>query len=85
MEIPEAAIFYGSPRRRSVIPLTPDLRRKSAAIALAVHELFRNGKTPLPEERGHCAACSLQNACMPACVEKPALAAHYLESLWSEP
>ena len=85
VEIPEAAIFYGSPRRRSVVPLTPDLRRKSAAIALAVHELFRNDKTPLPVERGHCAACSLQNACMPACVEKPALAAHYLESLWSEP
>ena len=83
--IPEAAIFYGAQRRRSVVPLTEDLRRKSADIALAVHELFRIGKTPLPEKRGHCAASSLQNACMPAFVEESALAARYLEALWREP
>ncbi len=82
--IPEAAIFYGAQRRRSIVPLTEELRRKSADIALAVHELFRSGKTPLPENRGHCAACSLQNACMPAAVEKSARASRYLEALWSE-
>lgn len=84
VDIPEAAVFYGSQRRRSVVPLTQALRQKTAVVALAVHQIFRSGKTPPPGNQVHCAACSLQTACMPACVEKPMRAARYLESLWGD-
>lgn len=65
-QIPAALIFYGKTRRRTEIPLTPELRALTLDTITAVHELKRTGLTPTAEyETRKCDACSLIDLCQP--------------------
>jgi CRISPR-associated exonuclease Cas4 len=66
VEIGEGAIFYGLPRRRQNVEFTPELRAETEQTAAALHKLIASGKTPPAEYiEKKCAACSLQETCMP--------------------
>jgi CRISPR-associated exonuclease Cas4 len=66
VEIPNALIFYGTTRRRTEVPLDESLRALTLATIAAVHEMKRNGLTPLAEyEARKCDACSLIDLCQP--------------------
>ena len=82
VEIKEGAIFYGQPRRRQEVEITPELRTETEATAKALHAMIRSGKTPPAEyDKKKCEACSLLEICMP----KPNRSvAHYLADALSK-
>lgn len=64
-EIPVAAIYYGEPRRRQEVSLTPELRMKVTKASEEMHQLFQRGYTPKVKPSKSCKACSLKDICLP--------------------
>lgn len=63
--IPEGALFYGEPRRRTVVAFDDALRALTRDTAAAVHRLIRAGTIPAAEYGSQCKACSLFDLCQP--------------------
>ncbi len=65
-EVPEGALFYGEPRRRTVVVLDEALRAETEAAAARLHELMDAGRTPpAVYEAAKCERCSLLDVCKP--------------------
>lgn len=62
--IGEGALFYGEPRRRTVVAFDDELRALTAAVACDVRELLHSGETPPPVRTDGCEACSLNGYCL---------------------
>lgn len=62
--IPEGALFYGEPRRRTVVVFDEELRSLTESVAGDVHALLRSGVTPPPVRMKGCEACSLRELCL---------------------
>ncbi len=82
--IPSGALFYGQTKRRFDVVFDKALREKTAATAEFVHELFRNGITPLPEPGPKCKQCSLQELCLPEVVVHSRSSKNYVHKLLRE-
>jgi len=82
--IPSGALFYGQTKRRFEVVFDAMLREKTAATAECVHELFRNGVTPLPEPGPKCNQCSLQELCLREVVVHSRSAKNYVHNLLRE-
>ncbi len=65
LSLSEGALFYGQTHRRKTVVFSSALRHATEGVAQAVHDLFRSGITPLPEEKPGCEACSLKEYCLP--------------------
>jgi CRISPR-associated exonuclease Cas4 len=66
VEIAEGALFYGQPRRRTVVAFDAELRALTQAVADATRALLRAGETPRMEyDKRRCDACSLIDLCRP--------------------
>lgn len=63
--ISEGALFYGTPRRRTIIQFGSDLRKETEDRADRLHKLIKNGNTPKAVYEKKCDNCSLVNICMP--------------------
>ncbi len=64
--IPEGALFYGQPRRRTVVPFDAALRALTEQVAAGTRALLDAGQTPrLPYEKKRCDGCSLIDICRP--------------------
>lgn len=61
--IPEGALFYGEPRRRTVVAFDDELRALTESVARDAHALIRSGVTPPPVRTKACEACSLKEFC----------------------
>ncbi len=82
--IPAGALYYGQPRRRTLVDFTPQLRTATEQTAARMHELYRAAKTPPPVyERAKCRACSLIEICQPMLPQRKTAAA-YLEAAIAE-
>ena len=68
--IPEGALFYGEPRRRTVVPFTPELRETVRRDADEMRQLYRRGYTPKAKPSKSCNACSLKELCLPQLVRR---------------
>ena len=64
-EIMEGAIFYGSTRRREVIEITEDLRKRVRETAMEMHQYYDRKYTPQVKSSKRCSSCSLRDICMP--------------------
>lgn len=65
-EIPEGALFYGKPRRRSVVPMDADLRALTLETAAAIRTCRAKGDLPAPiYDQARCDRCSLLDQCRP--------------------
>ncbi len=64
-EIPQAALFYEETRRRELVALTEELRRKTQAAADEMNQYFARGYTPKVKPGTFCSACSLKEICLP--------------------
>ena len=64
-EIKEAAIYYGEPRRREKVIITPELRRTVEKASEEMHDLFLKGYTPKVRPSKACGRCSLKDICLP--------------------
>ena len=66
VEISEGALFYGEPRRRTVVAIDAALRSLTLEVARDAHALIAAAKTPLAAyERKRCDSCSLKDDCRP--------------------
>jgi CRISPR-associated exonuclease Cas4 len=72
--VPEGALFYGEPRRRTVVPFDAELRALTESTALAFAALLAEGRTPRPVWRAdRCRSCSLLELCRPKAMTRSAL------------
>ena len=79
VEIESGEIFYGTPRRRTVVEFDPLLRSETANAARRFHELVRSGRTPNAEKSPKCRNCSLLDLCLPGALSGRSVPA-YLRS-----
>ncbi|MGO8818220.1 MAG: CRISPR-associated protein Cas4 [Terriglobia bacterium] len=79
--ISSAAIFYGQPRERLEVPLTPALREQTERLAARLHELTQAGKTPVARYEKKCESCSLLTLCMPKTTGAGKSVDHYLAAV----
>jgi len=64
--IPEGFLFYGQPRRRTVVTFDTELRNLVADTAHQLHELLAQEQLPSAVyEKSKCGACSLYETCQP--------------------
>jgi len=85
--VPEGALFYGKEQRREVVAIGAPLRRKTEAVAVAVHRMLADGRTPPPLCTPKCESCSLLAACLPSALERGRgdRVARYLAKALEEP
>ncbi len=75
--IPEGALFYGEPRRRTKVPLTQELRQEVRDALKEMHQYFSRGYTPKARRSKACNACSLKEECLPG-LERSGKVSDYL-------
>ena len=63
--IPEGALFYGEPRRRTPVAFSPALRQMVRDFTAEMHQYYRRGYTPKAKRTRSCNACSLKDLCLP--------------------
>jgi CRISPR-associated exonuclease Cas4 len=63
--ITEGALYYGLPKRRTVVPFSNELRKLTLETAKELHSLISEGRTPPPERGLKCEHCSLKELCLP--------------------
>jgi CRISPR-associated exonuclease Cas4 len=68
--IREGALFYGTPRRRTRVLFSPELRSITEKAAARMHELYAAGRSPAPQyAAAKCDKCSLIDICCPRGLE----------------
>jgi CRISPR-associated exonuclease Cas4 len=80
MAVPRGALFYGLPRRRTVVEFRSELRSVVEQAAARMHELARSGHTPPGEYEKKCRGCSLFDVCLPRAVRPDRSVADWLEN-----
>ena len=63
--VPEGALYYGEPRRRTVVTFAPELREQVRTSLSEMHELYKRHYTPKVKPTKACSACSLKDLCLP--------------------
>lgn len=88
VEIPDGALFYGEPRRRTAVPFDATLRTLVGLLATRMHDLHQRGHTPPPIYEKRCEQCSLIAVCQPRSVSSEAqrrpTADAYLAQAWRQ-
>lgn len=65
VSVPEGALFYGTPRRRTEIQFDAELRRATETLAARMHVLIESRVTPHAVLFPGCRSCSLKQQCLP--------------------
>jgi CRISPR-associated exonuclease Cas4 len=76
--VPRGAIFYGNPRRRLEVELTPAHRARTETLTATMHQLYRNRETPAAVPGPYCRNCSLVDVCLPEATAREDGAAHWV-------
>lgn len=63
--VPEGALYYGEPRRRTAVQFTPELRAQVRDSLAEMHQLYERRYTPKVKPTKACNACSLKELCLP--------------------
>lgn len=79
--IPEGALYYGEPRRRTAVPLTEDLRREVRDCLEEMHRLYQRRRTPRVKPTKACNACSLKDLCLPGLLRAKSASAYLREAM----
>lgn len=81
VSVPEGALFYGKPRRRTAVIFTQQLRARTEQAAIRMHELYAAGVSPRPiYEPKKCDRCSLIELCQPKSLENLGHASRFLRT-----
>ena len=73
-DIPQGALFYGEPRRRTAVDFTPELRKDVRDCLAEMHQLYERGYTPKVKSGSMCRACSLKELCLPSLTRRRSVA-----------
>ena len=76
--IPGGALFYATPRRRTEVAFTSELRRQTERLCVRMHELYLRRETPPPVYTRGCESCSLKTICLPRALAEPRNVREYL-------
>jgi CRISPR-associated exonuclease Cas4 len=82
--VPEGALYYGEPRRRTVVSFTCQLRRQVQSSLSEMHELYQRRHTPKVKPSKACNACSLKELCLPKLMSRKKVV-DYLTAAMEEP
>ncbi len=80
-DVPEGALYYGEPRRRTAVGFTEELRRQVADCLSEMHELYRRQYTPKVKPTKVCNACSLKELCLPKISSRKQVADYFAEAM----
>ena len=80
-EIPQAALFYGEPRRRMAVVLSQELRQTVRDFSGEMHQYARRGYTPKAKPGKFCSACSLKDLCLPQLTRRGAVSGYLKNAL----
>ena len=80
-DIPEGAIYYGEIRRREVVDLDEELRKRVRTLLSEMHDLYCRSHTPKVKPTKGCNACSLKELCLPKLVKKRSVMDYLRKSL----
>lgn len=72
--VPEGALYYGEPRRRTVVQFTPELRQQVQDSLTEMHQLYQRRYTPKVKPSKACSACSLKDLCLPKLMSRKKVA-----------
>lgn len=64
--IPEGALFYGEPKRRTAVVFTDELRETVKTMLDKMHQYMERGHTPKVKASKGCRDCSLNSICIPS-------------------
>lgn len=81
--VAEAAIWYGGPRRRFRVVLTPELRRKTFQVIEEIRQQMLEGILPYAPNDSRCSQCQLRHHCLPETSANAARVAAYLHQVLS--
>ena len=81
--ISEAAIWYGGPRRKFRVDLTPELRRRTLHVIEEIRQQLVEGVLPHPPNDSRCSECQLRHHCLPETSANAAEVAVYLQQVLS--
>ena len=65
LSIDYGMLFYGQTKHRERICFDSDLRKHTADLALRMHRMAAEGRTPKAQKGRHCSQCSLIEICRP--------------------
>ena len=74
-------LFYGKERRREVVTLGEELRRKTCALSQQMHKIYKSGLTPIADYSPKCRGCSLFDLCSPSIGKGRMSVADYLKKM----
>ena len=74
--VPDGALYYGEPRRRTEVDFTPELRQEVRALLEEMHALYARGNTPKVKPTKGCNACSLKGLCLPKLMRSKSVSAY---------
>lgn len=63
--VPAGALFYGETHRRLDVTFDEALRGATHALAVRMHTMLADGRTPAPDFGPKCRSCSLLSLCQP--------------------
>jgi CRISPR-associated exonuclease Cas4 len=76
--VPAGALYYGTPRRRTEVIFTPELRAETERLAARMQALYAAARTPRTVyEKKKCRNCSLIELCQPKQLGRLDRASHY--------
>jgi len=78
--IEEGDLYYGRTHRRYEVVFNGDLRKETEDLAVRLHALFTEGRTPRARYSRKCDGCSLVARCMPKVTGPSKDIDHYLAS-----
>ena len=79
--VPEGALYYGEPRRRTVVPFTPELRGQVQDNLKEMHELYKRRRPPKVKPSKACNACSLKVLCLPKLMGRKRVADYWAAAM----
>ncbi|MBD3168468.1 MAG: CRISPR-associated protein Cas4 [candidate division Zixibacteria bacterium] len=84
-DIPEGAIYYGKPKKRTIVRFDDKLRSETTHLAERLHRLTKIGRTPLAKYEKKCRSCSIYDYCLPKATYSSEKARRYISSALKEP
>lgn len=79
IKIETADFFYHDIRRRIHLTLTDELRDLVRSLSIEMHQLFRDGITPVATTSQNCKLCSLVDVCVPKLTLKSSSVPKYIQ------
>jgi CRISPR-associated exonuclease Cas4 len=79
--VTRGAFFYGRIRRRVLVEIDAQLRRRTEEIVASVHEIVSRNHVPKAKYAQKCKRCSLYDICEPKAMSERKLG-HYMKTLY---